>query len=224
MNQITPEIIFINNHFIVADKPAKWLSVPSRIGDKDQRECLGLWLQNQFGRVYPVHRLDFEVSGLILFARDSDSHRAANLWFEKKQIQKTYCAFSDLPPLAEGLQIWNSKVKKGKKRTFESANGVEAITEAICNSHLRFEDMDLYSWDLKPITGRSHQLRFEMYKNKHPIVGDLLYGSKLKLKSGAIALRAYKMDFTYSEKQERFDLPKVIEISKSFEFFSDIAR
>ncbi|MBS1983183.1 MAG: RNA pseudouridine synthase, partial [Bdellovibrionales bacterium] len=71
------KIVFENPHFLAADKAPGWLSVPSRLGADDARPCVGRELEKTHGRVWPVHRLDLEVSGLILFARNAEAHRAA---------------------------------------------------------------------------------------------------------------------------------------------------
>ena len=61
---------------VVVDKPAGWLSVPSHAGTADPRPVVGTRLQTQLGgRLWPVHRLDEDVSGLLLFARSAAAHR-----------------------------------------------------------------------------------------------------------------------------------------------------
>ncbi len=89
------KIIFQNQHFVAVDKPAGWLSVPSRWGTDEERPCVGLLLQEQLrSKIYPVHRLDEPVSGLLLFALNAAAHRAANAWFADHHIQKTYEAMT----------------------------------------------------------------------------------------------------------------------------------
>ncbi|HMN69804.1 MAG TPA: pseudouridine synthase, partial [Bdellovibrionales bacterium] len=70
-------IVFENENLIAVDKPHGWLTTPARSAD-DPRPCLGRELQAAVGsQVYPVHRLDFEVGGLVLFARTAQAHRVA---------------------------------------------------------------------------------------------------------------------------------------------------
>ena len=62
------QILFQNRDFIYVNKPAMVLSVPPRFPEKDQRDVLGKDLEKQLGvSIFPVHRLDFEVSGIIVF-------------------------------------------------------------------------------------------------------------------------------------------------------------
>jgi tRNA pseudouridine32 synthase / 23S rRNA pseudouridine746 synthase len=205
--------IFLNDDWIVVDKPPEWLSVPGRTGALDQRPCLGVHLQKQLGKaVFPVHRLDFEVSGVMLFALTRDTHRRANLWFEKRLVQKTYLALSDgrvSGDFAE-WQNWESKLVRGKKRTFSAPYGQKAETRAKCSNS---GEEGPGRWILQPLTGRSHQLRFEMATRGFPIVGDSLYGSQVPWTEPGIALRATELDFSKCESVELSGLPKVIEVS-----------
>lgn len=201
-------VVSNSTHFILVDKPSGYLSVPSRMGEEDPRPCLGLLLQQELGQqIYPTHRLDFEVSGLILFAKTEAAHRAANKWFENKWVRKTYSAQSEgYANTAELPQhfTWKSKLLRGKKRAYESPAGKLAITEAT----LLAVDRQTHhlSWQLLPITGRSHQLRYEMAKRQFPILGDKLYGSTHNYYDNAIALRALQIEFSENCRVDEFEL------------------
>ena len=88
-------VVFENENFIVCDKPPGVLSVPDRLGAKSERLCLGTEIERQKNiRIFPVHRLDFEVSGLIIYAKNKNAHKMSQEWFLKKQITKKYQALS----------------------------------------------------------------------------------------------------------------------------------
>ena len=101
--------IFLETEFLyLVDKPHGWLTTPARLMD-DPRPCLGRELQAQVDhQIYPVHRLDFEVSGLTVWAKDPNSHRVAQNWFEHSQVRKLYEAFSRKGPESEEWQEWKS--------------------------------------------------------------------------------------------------------------------
>ncbi len=185
-------ILFQNPHVIVVDKPAKWLTVPGRTAD-DPRTVLGLYLQKELGlKIYPLHRLDAEVSGMVAYALTAEFHRAASRLFEERDIRKTYQAFTNPGPFPLDTSVrWESVLFRGKKRTYEAAHGKPSITEA---KVVRVFDQGL-EWRLSPLTGRSHQLRYELYKHHCPIWGDSLYGSHIDWPAGGIALRAIQLDF-----------------------------
>ena len=222
------QIVFQNNNFIVCDKPAQVLSVPSRL-KTDSRLCLGLELQNKLKcQVYPVHRLDYEVGGLIIYALNAKAHQSAQDWFLKKQIKKTYKAFTGLQDfshwpshirtdfhqikLEEGLEFnWKTQILRGKKRSFESSHGEWAETIAqVDKIH-----QDSVEWSLNPVTGKPHQLRLELSRHGFPIYGDSLYGSNIKLNQTGIALKAVQIELVGIS--ESLGLPLSISLETPFE-------
>lgn len=221
-------IVFENTHFVICDKDAGVLSTPSRMGAEDERNVLGTALQKQLGiQIYPVHRLDFEVSGIVMYAKSADAHRKANAWFEHKTVSKTYRAlttsqdYSHIPAnvknprqkfaISEGQNFeWKSRILRGKRRAFESPEGKDSLTMA---QYLGLNEQGYLQWDLQPVTGRSHQLRFDLSRHGFPIVGDTLYGSKEAWRGAdAIALRAYQIDFSKAPGAEALQLPKLVKI------------
>ncbi len=213
---MTPEIIFQNAHFIIVDKPAESLSVPSRLGHKDPRPVIGTILQDSLKtRIFPVHRLDEDVSGLLLFALSAEAHRAANQWFEAHKVIKTYEAFSKPIPheTAESYktpQAWECKLMRGKKRAYEADFGKPSVTRALL---VGISQTRRSVWHLQPLSGRSHQLRYEMARHGFPIDGDHLYGSDTQREPGkGIELRSFRLDFSNCDGRELFDLPADIQI------------
>lgn len=223
------DIVFSNEHFVVLDKPAMVLTTPSREGAADERECLGWALQNELKtQIFPVHRLDFEVSGLVMFAKNAKAHAVANGWFEHKSVFKVYQAwttdqnFGHIPanvkndrkvlnPKPEEKFHWKSRLLRGKRRSYEHATGKPSETEAIYLG--KDKTTGWHRWELHPLTGRPHQLRYELSTHGFSIVGDELYGSKVKYTKPGIALRAVKIDFTKTPGAEEFSLPKTIEVT-----------
>ncbi len=92
---------------------------------------------------------------------------------------------------------------KGKKRAFIASHGKKSITDVEF-----FESSagvnKIWLW---PVTGRSHQLRFEMSNHGMPIDGDLLYGSTVKLDEGKISLTSVEIDFSNFPHREKLDIP-----------------
>lgn len=111
------KIIFENEHFVVVDKEPMVLTTPSRQGTADPRPCLGTALQAQLkSQIFPVHRLDFEVSGLVIYGKNSRAHSAANGWFEQKNVFKIYRAMTEGETLASGQKfLWTCQILRGKK-------------------------------------------------------------------------------------------------------------
>ncbi len=216
-------VVLNNDHFVIVDKKALVLSVPSRLNEEDARPVLGRVLEHDLGiRLFPIHRLDYEVSGLIMFAKTPKAQQSGNRWFEKKEVTKTYYAQSQAAIdttvatqefLLNEEMLWKCKLLRGKKRAYESPGGKESITKA---SLQKVDEEGLFHWELNPVTGRSHQLRYELFRHGHPIVGDVLYSSPIKFKSEGIALRSYKINFKDALDASLFNLPEILEIKKLF--------
>jgi tRNA pseudouridine32 synthase/23S rRNA pseudouridine746 synthase len=208
---------FENTSFVAVDKPFGVLSVLGRLGRADPRPCLAVELEKAYGKIWPVHRLDLEVSGLVLFAKSAEAHRASSGWFEHHQIQKTYEAWTEIvePLPTSEWQEWRSKLVRGKKRSFEAEHGKESLTLArfIETRSSSVSENKVMRWELQPKTGRSHQLRYELAKHGFPIVGDVLYRSKQKfIEENAIALRSIVLDFSHTPDVRQFDLPSEIRV------------
>jgi len=207
------ELLVDSEHWILADKPADWLTTPARLPD-DPRPCLGRMLQEQEREpIFPVHRLDFEVSGLVLFARTREAHREGQRWFEERLVRKVYHALSlgvaaASAAAADMMIEWRSKIVRGKRRSFVADHGQLSITRARVLGY----EAGVAQWCLEPVTGRPHQLRVEMARHGHPILGDVLYGcgaSDIWVRPG-IALRAMELDFTQIPLENRMGLSEHI--------------
>ncbi|MFN9066414.1 MAG: pseudouridine synthase family protein, partial [Bdellovibrionales bacterium] len=172
---------FNSSDVLIVEKPAGYLSVPSILGKKDSRPVVGLIAQDQWGPLFPVHRLDLEVPGLLVFAKNSKSHKVLQHLWEKKGVKKIYRALSGLQnfshwpenvfgaekdfKLTSDSELWKSKIVQGKRRSFVADHGLESLTEY----KLLKTSQSLNFWELSPITGRRHQLRLEMSRHGFPI-------------------------------------------------------
>jgi len=222
------DLIFHNEHFLIALKPAGVLTVPDRGGVDSAHPVLGLRLQDELGvRLSPVHRLDLPVAGLVLFALNADAHKIANTWFEDRVVHKTYRAwthpqsFAHIPAhvrnprhvitLVNDLQFdWYGKIDRNKRRAFESARGKPSLTLAqYLGRHTTHGHL---VWNVEPVTGRPHQLRLDLSRHGFPIVGDALYGSTKNFAPEAIALKAFRLDFSAIAESERLGLPERVQI------------
>ncbi len=202
------ETVFEDSNWWVVIKPPNWLSVPGRDA-KDTRIVLGRELERLSGiQIYPVHRLDFEVSGLILWAKTIQSQRLANGWFESQLVSKTYVARTvpgNFEPPLDWAE-WSSKLVRGKRRAFIAGHGKPSLTRA----RVVEQNREHWIWELEPLTGRPHQLRFELAHHGAPILGDELYGGP-KWNQQGIALKSVRLDFSKIPLNDRMGLPESLE-------------
>jgi len=167
---------YIDDHLLLAEKPAGLLSVPGR--SEDNQDCVVSRLQDLYADALTVHRLDQVTSGLLLHARGKAMQVALSALFAQRQISKAYeavvegCVPEDAGEVDLPLMVdWPNR----PKQKVDAVDGKPALTR------WRVVTRDLDAGQtrvaLEPVTGRSHQLRLHMASLGHPIVGDVLYGA-----------------------------------------------
>lgn len=192
-----PDLIHADASLLVADKPSGLLSVPGRGADK--LDCLAARLQDDYPDALIVHRLDMETSGLIVLARGKEMHRRLSLSFQNRQVDKRYVALVDGLPAADAGSIdlpliadWPNRPRQKVDRE----SGKPSLT------HYRVLERDEEAGnarlELRPVTGRSHQLRVHLATLGHPILGDPLYaGERVRAKAGRLLLHAEYLSFAH---------------------------
>ncbi len=173
MSPAEVELLYCDEHLLVAVKPAGLLSVPGRGPDK--QDCLSTRVQAIYPDTMVVHSLDMATSGLLLFARGADMQRKLSIQFQQREVDKRYvavcdgrlataCGEIDLPIAPD----WPNR----PLQHVDMQNGKPSLTRY----RLLHQDPACFRVELEPVTGRSHQLRLHMATLGHPILGDALYG------------------------------------------------
>ncbi len=181
------DVVFEDERVLAVSKPVGVAVIPGRgeIG-----EPLNALVAKRLGaRVFVVHRIDREASGLVLFAKDALSHKQLSLLFQGHAVHKTYLA------LVLGRMAGSGTIDK-PLRAFGS--GRVGVGEPGKASLTRWREARAFSGasliEAEPVTGRRHQLRVHLYAAGHPILGDPLYGKPLPV-GGAprLMLHAWKL-------------------------------
>ncbi len=165
------DIIFENEHFIAINKPAGLLSIPDRFGKDPSLKTL---LQKQLGKIYTVHRLDKDTSGLIIFAKDEVTHKDLSQKFEGREVEKYYLGMVNGTMMNREGRIDVPIMEAAGKSTLMITNkkGKPSVTD-----YKVLEEFGLYSWVQFQIhTGRTHQIRVHAKYVGNTIVCDELYG------------------------------------------------
>lgn len=215
------DILFEDNHLIVLNKPAGILVQGDITGKKtllqEAKEYIKVKYQKA-GNVFLaiVHRLDRPVSGVIVFARNSKSAGRLSEAFRERKVEKIYLAlvkgiFREKRGILKDYIYWNEPERKAKIVS-EGSLGKEAVTfyEVID------EDKNISLVKLVPHTGRKHQLRVQLSKIGHPILGDEKYGGG-KIFKDKIFLHCYKLTLPHPVKKENMEFKaKVPDFWKDF--------
>lgn len=179
-------IIYQDSDIIVVDKPAGMLSVP---GKNDAPSVLSLLQRKMEDNIFPVHRLDMDTSGLMVFVRNKKAQRNLQRQFETHSIVKRYIALLERKPDSEHGTIslpLSPDVADRPRQMVDYRHGKQALTHyRLCTSpstpmRRQFLTVGDNLVELSPLTGRTHQLRVHCAHPDglaSPIVGDRLYGT-----------------------------------------------
>lgn len=163
---------------VAVSKPPGMPVIPAR--GEPPEECLRRRLERQLGRrLFVVHRIDRDASGLVVFARNADAHRATSLAFEHRQVAKTYLAFvAGALPADEGqIDVALHPARKGKTRPARPGEpgGQDALTSYRVLRRWQREGGVVSLVEARPGTGRHHQIRVHLRSIGTPILFDPLY-------------------------------------------------
>lgn len=187
------KILYEDPYLIAVEKPSGLLTVPGRTPDK--QDCLLNRLQEAYQDTLLVHRLDRDTSGVLVFARSSQTQQQLGKCFEARHVHKEYVA------IVEGTVTKNQTIDLPIRRDItislpptyivDQTYGRSASTKLDVDSN----DGSRTRVTLYPHTGRSHQLRVHCQAIGHPIVGDPIYGNSIG--TPRLMLHAHKLSFQH---------------------------
>jgi len=207
MSRKNIDVVYQNEDFVVVNKPAG-LNFHSE-ADATNTTHAGLVVlvkqQQQLAELYPVHRLDKMTSGLVIFARNKPCAQAFQVLFEQHQIQKYYLAISyKKPKKKQGWIIGDMlSARRGSWKLTKSQDN-PAKTQFI--STLIEPKKRLYL--VKPITGKTHQIRVALKSIGAPILGDVRYAEACAAKQlDRGYLHAFAIQFSLYDQSYQFTCP-----------------
>ena len=203
----TLDVVYEDNHCLAVAKPSGVASAHFQGADETLDRLVKEYLKDKYqkpGNVFlgVVQRLDKPVSGILLFARTSKAAARLSEQFREGTVEKVYWAITEGRVAREAgtLEHWLRK-DEPTRRVEIVPPGTAGAKQAVLHYQKRGQHNDLTWLELRPQTGRTHQLRVQLAHHGHPIYGDAKYGS-VHTFGHAIALHARSLTFLHPVRYE----------------------
>lgn len=202
------DILYEDNHIIAVNKKPSDIVQGDKTGDTPLSDFVKQYIKQKYNKpgdvfIGTVHRIDRPVSGVVLFAKTSKALARLNQMFQSKEIQKTYWAVVKNKPNPANGKLIHYLIKNEAKNM---SKAFDKETRGALRSELDYKLIagsdNYHLLEIKPHTGRHHQIRVQLSKIGCPIKGDLKYGFNRSNKDASIHLHARKVEFIHPVKKE----------------------
>ena len=194
-------ILYEDNHIIAVYKPACILAQSDETGEESVFDWVKKHIKEKYkkiGNVFLglVHRLDRPVSGIMVFAKTSKGASRLSEQFRNHEVGKTYHAvvFGKMER-KKGMIISHLKKNEDRNKVFVHKSASKDTKESELSYEVIESNGKFSLLKIKPLTGRSHQIRAQLSSIGHPIVGDIKYGAPESLSDNSIMLSATGLIF-----------------------------
>lgn len=178
-------IIFEDKELVVCLKPK---GVLSQIGKEGQKNMIDMLSAECGCEIYPVHRLDKEVGGIMVYAKTKSAAGNLSAQVSERVMEKHYIATTEKSTLpSEGTMEDLLYFDKGKNKSFVVKKERRGVKKAILEYKEISSDETTTSFRVRLLTGRTHQIRVQFASRKHPLIGDRRYGSKIDGEIGLVS-------------------------------------
>ena len=224
------DILYEDENLLAGNKPAGLLSldVTGRTEDTMLDRVNSLLAERGEKTAYPVHRIDFNTSGILLLAKNGRAGEILDRMIKERKIRKSYLCVVKGRPSPDKGRLENQLFKDAKKnRVYVAEHTVKGSKTAITDYRVVASRNGLSLVECHLLTGRTHQIRCQMAHAGHPLLGDDKYGSKewnREKGERRQLLSSYKTTFDFGEEGsllsylsgKTIKLPKVSFVEKYF--------
>ncbi len=193
------KIIYEDDYLLAINKPGTIPVQKDKTNDRSLAEMLSDDSSDK-GREFAglIHRLDRPVSGIVIFAKDSNTLALMNELFKKNGVKKIYLAVVDCKPPSDNGTLVHYIVKNGKtNRSTAFDDERKDAKKAVLNYRLMGKSDRYYFLEIELMTGRHHQIRAQLAAIGCHIKGDVKYGFRRQNKDRSIHLHARKLAFIH---------------------------
>ena len=190
-------IIYEDKELVVCLKPK---GVLSQVGKEGQKNMIDMLSAECGCEIYPVHRLDKEVGGVMVYAKTKAAAADLSAQVSNREMEKHYIATTKKSTLdSEGVMEDLLYFDKAKNKSFVVKKERRGVKKAILEYKEISSDETTTSFRVRLLTGRTHQIRVQFASRKHPLIGDRKYGSKI---NGDIGLVSCFIGFKHPKTKE----------------------
>jgi RluA family pseudouridine synthase len=213
---VPDHILYHDDSIMVINKPAGLMVEPDRNNYPNLLYQVRQYLQSNARRgeeVYAqhIHRLDRPVSGVILFAIQRSVLKNLSEQFAERKVKKYYQALTESAP--QNFQgIYENWLQKKKKLAVITEEEVEYSEKAILKFEIEKISEQRFLWKIELHTGKYHQIRAQLSHAGHPVIGDVVYHSRVSYKPDAIALHASTLIFHHPITNEEMTISSGIDL------------
>ncbi|HPQ60832.1 MAG TPA: RNA pseudouridine synthase [Syntrophales bacterium] len=189
------EILFEDQGILAVSKTAGDLVIPGR--GSSGESLVDRLSRERKEKLFIVHRLDREASGVVLFARDRESHRYLSGLFAGRRVRKTYWA------VVQGEMAGDGVITSPIHAFGSGRMGVDGRGKPSETRYRVRKGFPGAAWvEAEPLTGRRHQIRVHLYSLGHPLLGETRYGTAFPVGGvSRLMLHALKLVFPWNGKE-----------------------
>ncbi len=224
------EVLYEDNHLIAVNKPAGLVVQENEHGLASLEEQVKAYIKEKYNKAGAVflgciHRLDTNVTGIVLFARTSKALVRMNEQFKERDITKIYAALIRRKPvpMAGTLEHWLKKdPKQNKTKLYDEER--EGSKKAVLHYEYINTANHCFLVKVSPVTGRPHQIRVQLARTFTGIVGDVKYGQTKPTADKSIYLHALGLRFNHPVTKEKLNLHAPMPSFGNWKFFKEIEK